>query len=297
MSAFALVQEALKTVSAHRIPKLTQEQRKEIEGVISQFMQSKGITSPSELMRGLKKDKNLTTEFSAVVGAKAKELGIISDEKQGLGIGKSVLRHMVADERRQVKLLNLTGGNVAFLKNADAARTLFAELKSETGETNTFKFLLKYQTDAGFHKRVNSLIEEKVKNANFSMFAGMKPEEVLKGISAVHVSTMTKKEIAAEILPVAGKEALKNSALSLGTTAAGLMQQMGLMVTSAIVGQIPGGSQAAWMAYYTAKESGGVFSSMYSNLAKTVGSNTSEQMRITTLEQLVKNMTTPEAKH
>lgn len=279
------------------VPKLSPEAKTELMNDIAKFKESKGFKSFSELASALKKDKELSAEFNKFIGERAKALGLFKSdkvdiEKGGKAVGTKVLRDLVADEKNKQKLLKLVGGNEAFLKNADTARTLLAEIKAEVGEDNTVKFLMKYNSDKGFRKQVNQIIEEKLKDERFAAFAGLSPEEVLKGSAAVQYFSMSRSEKLREFAPVFAKEFGKVGLLSFGTGATSLVEQMTLMVTAATIGQLPGGAQAMWAAYYTSREAGGVFGSVYSDIAKKVNENSS-QLRLAAIEQLIKDTQAP----
>lgn len=280
---------ALDLASAFKkAPKLTPEQKKEVGDAIKGFMQSKGFKSPSDLARALKKDKKLEEEFASTIGSKLNSLGLSADEKTSLAVGKGALRGLIADERKKLKLLNLVGGNEAFLKNAEDARTLLAEVKAEVGEKNTIKFLMKYHTDAGFRSRVNALVSEKLKDERFAAFSGLSAEEVVKGASAVQLMTASRWEKLKEVAPIAVKEGTKSTVLTLGSATVDVMDRMTTMMVAAVVSQVPGGAYLMSSANQASNAARSAFSALSSGLQQPANSGQLMQNQLQDAVQLIK---------
>ncbi|MEM4873626.1 MAG: hypothetical protein QXY35_09220, partial [Thermofilaceae archaeon] len=125
---------------------------------------------------------------------------------------------------------------------AQLSRSLLSEIKAAVGVRNDLAFIEKYARDAGFHKKVNEILKAKLTDPRYSIFNGMSPEEIVKGITNVDFALKTRVEKLREELAFIGPKAAKGSLLLGGTAAITIVNYMISSVTSAIFSQVPGGT-------------------------------------------------------
>ncbi|MEM4430232.1 MAG: hypothetical protein QXM08_03650 [Thermofilaceae archaeon] len=150
------------------------------------------------------------------------------------GVGKFL--HEVIEKSRT------SGIKIDVFGAAHFSRSLLSEIKAAVGVRNDLAFIEKYARDAGFHRKVNEILKAKLTDPRYSIFNGMSPEEIVKGITNVDFAMKTRVEKLREELAFIGPKAVKGSLLLGGTAAITIVNYMISSVTSAIFSQVPGGT-------------------------------------------------------
>lgn len=192
--------------------------------------------------------KALVDEFKSKVGKKFN----VSENDVLVAVGAGVLQDFVRVERivertRGVgkflhEVIEKSGTKIHAVGVAQLSRSLLSEIKAAVGVRNDLAFIEKYARDAGFHKKVNEILKAKLTDPRYSIFNGMSPEEIVKGITNVDFALKTRVEKLREELAFIGPKAVKGSLLLGGTAATTIVNYMISSVTSAIFSQVPGGT-------------------------------------------------------
>lgn len=189
-------------------------------------LKDKGVISPDgkldfdKLETALKKDKGLRKEFYRVVGEEGKKIGLVQENekvgKAGETITKMGIRIGKTDEILGSSTISLTTTETynKFLRLGD-------DLADKFTGGNFSQLADKYSKDPAFRERVNSYLEEKIKND--PELAGLKANQTFAVIQSVRGATTTtrqalwesKKQIAVQSVKTMGG-AVGEFGLSLG---------------------------------------------------------------------------------